>query len=128
METKEEEIATSTYRKSYRVSKSFLERLDKHVTIQNLIKSKNLSRQDWIIQAIHERFQKEELSDLINQKDKHINLTIDPETFSSIKERVEILRESLGTYSDKKYILEAIEAKLEEEMEGNGKFVLRREN
>jgi hypothetical protein len=101
---------------SIRIGESFYGRLSNHINLIKHFHNHAYSKQIWIIEAIKERLEKEEKSeDLSLNIDKYLNFKLDEKTQDRVEKRVKILSQFSKSFSRKKWILEAIEEKLNRE-------------
>lgn len=116
----EKETAEKIY--TIRIGESLYERLDQHILLLNHVEQTDHSKQSWILEAIQDKLKGEEGSSLI-PKVKHVHFKVPKDLSRKIVNRVEFIRKFRDSYSKKKWILEAIEEKLEKEENKTKKLI-----
>lgn len=104
-----DELKYSQY--TFSLSLKLKQRLDEHLKRLKYLQHPHSVRQFWLVNAIQEKIQKEKSSSDI-AKAKHLNVKILPKILKEISEHIKL---SYFNYSKKKWIVEAIEEKLEQE-------------
>lgn len=98
------------------VSPILHKKIDKHVSVfKNLLKQE-LRKQDWIIEAIKEKLERDVPSQEII-KEKSMGLHLDPLLHQRIGKHVDMKRQFHFSFSKNKWILDAIQERLDQETE-----------
>jgi hypothetical protein len=98
------------------ISQNLHSKIDRHVLVsKNLLKLK-LTKHDWVIEAIKEKLEKQFDSSEITQE-KNIGLHLDPLTHQRLGKHVDMIRQCQFSFSKKKWILDAIQERLDKEIE-----------
>ena len=92
------------------------DKLDDHLQTLKFLHHPEKSRQTWILNAINEKIDREEDSEVLS-KEKYLSVTLSEATRAKLEERLAEISQVIPGYSKKKWLLEAIEEKLEEERE-----------
>lgn len=98
------------------VSENLYNKIDGHVRVLRHIKKELKSKKYWIIEAIQEKIDREkEIDSTIIPKEKCISFKIDKSLGNKIIRRIELIKKFRKSFSRKRWILEAIFEKMEEE-------------
>ena len=112
----------------YRIGHELYETLLKHIFTLSLFEDKRLDIKDWICDAIKKKCIKEEETKKHSRsvsKPKVVYLSLEKELNSSIDTRVTQLRNSIGGFSKRQWIAEAIQEQLKEEAEKAKKTLMK---
>lgn len=100
-----------------RVGPSLSSRLEDHLYLLKKIGGSRVTKQNWIIEAIREKLDRDVAESVPCQanKDRRMVLKLDPNTLETLKSRIDLSRRIGASYSKNKWVLEAIDEKLEKE-------------
>lgn len=99
-----------------RLSEHLFEKLEKHVMLLRHLDGSTMSKHAWIIQAIQDKLDKEEdlrLSSI--PKERSMSIRLPEKLAEQLDKQVDIIGNFRVSFSKKKYIVEAIFEKLEQE-------------
>lgn len=109
---------TSSHYKSFgfRVSEQLFGRIGKIINLLKYFEKNKITRRKWLEDAFKEKLAIEESqSDDEIPPERNLNFVIDEELLNRIELRVNILKRFRTSYSKKKWVLEAVDAKLEKD-------------
>lgn len=101
----------------FRINNRTLKRLQKHISAKNFSDNLDLSQQDWIVQAIHEKLEREKNDpDGSHNTVRALSIRIEKELREKLDALLAKFKEKgnrTRNFSRKGWILEAIEEKLD---------------
>jgi hypothetical protein len=111
------EIPETTKVKNYtvKIDDYLHKRLDKHLRIIKHIEQKGLSKQKWVMDAIHEKLEKDKQPEADLPKDHYLVLKFNEPVSEQIESKVNYQRQFRDSYSKKQWLVAAIYEKLERE-------------
>ena len=99
-----------------RIGNIFADRLDKHILSLERMNRKRVTRHLWIEEAIQKKLDREvNLHPADIPKEARISLRLVKSLSDEINDKVSLMKRFRTTYSKNKWVIEAIEEKLEEE-------------
>lgn len=91
-------------------------RIEKHVLICRSLENSKKKKQQWIQEAIEEKLEREDHPKNIPiPRDKGVNFKLPSQTYQKLEKRLKLIKKVKGSFSRKRWIIEAIEEKLERE-------------
>lgn len=100
---------------SVSISQNLHDRITKHLLILKKLCRQGQTKQNWLMEAIRERLEFEENNKECEFQERRITLQVDLLTEERLSHRVSYIKQFRSSYSKKKWILDAIEEKLEKE-------------
>jgi hypothetical protein len=91
------------------------DKLEKHILIKKKLSRSGLTKQNWLVDALHEHLEHEKSEESQISQERRISMKIDVLTLKHLKACVEKMKKFHPSYSIKKLLVHAIESKLERE-------------
>lgn len=127
MDTKEEPTNDEIEGKKhygFKIGEALYNRLDKHIRILRHINKSNVSKGDWLSNALKEKLARESSPSFDNiPKERYLNFKVEKELGDDIEKRIELIKKFRDSYSRKQWVLEAIYEKLEKEEDSSRKIL-----
>lgn len=95
------------------ISANLYEKLTKHLFLLKAI-NKRFSQSEWISDAIKENLESEKIDGSL-PRERKINISMDEYTFKRLEERVQFFKQIYSSFSKKKWIVQAIYKKLDQD-------------
>jgi hypothetical protein len=102
------------YQYTVSISPHLHNRLDKHIFILKKLVRTGHTKQQWLVEAVEEKLKNEKSSQTQDiEKEKRVSLRIDVLTKKILEEQIQLIRCFRTSYSKRKWILDAIQEKLD---------------
>ena len=100
---------------SFCITQNLHDRLTKHLLILKKLCLQGQTKQNWLMEAIREKLSLAESIQECDFQERRINIQVDLLTEEKLSSRVAYIKQFRSSYSKKKWILDAIEEKLEKD-------------
>lgn len=101
---------------SISISERLYEILEDHIALLKVGGRQRLNKREWLKEAVEECLEEERKSGEIKiPRRRNISFILNEEQNERINARVEVIKEAVGIFSKKKWLIEVIEEKLERE-------------
>ncbi len=114
----ESDLAEKAFRAySIKVRDGIHSQIDRHISLCKVLRKGSVTKQEWILDAIREKLDKEHSPHTESEGWKTIYMKIDLELHNRLEHRIEEIKKVCVGFSRKEWIMEAVQEKMDSQKE-----------